>query len=76
MELKSKSKSNNNEIGNKIMLIDLMFKNQFHTMKNDISKMINNKYKEIENELLQLNIQVNNINNNVNIPRSKITMVE
>ena len=64
-------KSNNNEIGNKLKLINSMFKNQLHIMQKDISKMINNKYKEIENELLELNMQVNNINNNVNIPRSK-----
>ena len=62
-----------NEIDNKLIHLGLLLKKQFNTIKKDISEMINLKYKEIENELTKLNIQVNNINNtnnNVNIPRS------
>ena len=62
-----------NEIDNKLIHFGLLLKKQFNTIKKDISEMINLKYKEIENELTKLNIQVNNINNtnnNVNIPRS------
>ena len=63
----------NKEIDNKLINLGLLLKKQFNTIKKDISEMINLKYKEIENELTKLNIQVNNINNtnnNVNIPRS------
>ena len=63
----------NKEIDNKLIHLGLLLKKQFNTIKKDISEMINLKYKEIENELTKLNIQVNNINNtnnNINIPRS------
>ena len=63
----------NKEIDNKLIHLGLLLKKQFNTIKKDISEMINFKYKEIENELTKLNIQVNNINNtnnNINIPRS------
>ena len=61
-------KRKDNEIGNKLSRIDFMFKKQFYIIQKDISKIINNKYKEIKNELIKLNIQVNNKNNNENIP--------
>jgi len=64
-------KTNNNEIENKLNQFGSLFKRQFYTIQKDISKMINRKYKEIENELSKLNKQVNNINSNLNIPRSK-----
>ena len=63
----------NKEIDNKLINLGLLLKKQFNTIKKDISEMINLKYKEIENELTKLNKQVNNINNtnnNINIPRS------
>ena len=63
----------NKEIDNKLIHLGLLLKKQFNTIKKDISEMINFKYKEIENELTKLNKQVNNINNtnnNINIPRS------
>ena len=63
----------NKEIDNKLIHLGLLLKKQFNTIKKDISEMINLKYKEIENELTKLNKQVNNINNtnnNINIPRS------
>ena len=64
-------KTSNSEIENKLRQFGSLFKRQFYTIQKDISKMINRKYKEIENELSKLNKQVNNINSNLNIPRSK-----